>query len=261
MWPVLAWIEVFGVPRPITGYGVLSMLGVVTTVAFALRAAIARQLSVLSVLAVAGYTIVFGGLGAYATFVLVEALRTGDVRAAIAGGGFVFYGAVPTGLAAYFISCRAFDVPAPSLLDATVPGIALGHALGRVGCFLGGCCFGREHEGLFSVRFTDPLAPAAHPPVGRHPVQLYEAAGLVLLAIAFSLAPRSTRAEGSRALLYVIAYGVLRLFMELAFRGDAVRGVAFGLLSTSTTLALLSIGAAVVVYVRTGRAPRTTATR
>ncbi len=240
--PILFELELFGVARPIGGYGVLVAAGMLVTALVAVRAARRARIDAGAVLACSGYTIVGGLVGAWLTFVLVEWVRTGSPMTALqSGGGLVFYGAVPGGLLGAYLGARMLEVPFVRMLDLSVPGIAAGHALGRAGCFLGGCCFGRAHSGTFSVVFTHPLAPAAHPPIPRHPVQLYESAGLLFLAFAFALVP-IRKTDGARALTYVIAYGLLRFFTE-SLRGDAVRGV-WGGLSTSQLVSLFGIGTA-----------------
>jgi phosphatidylglycerol:prolipoprotein diacylglycerol transferase len=181
-----------------------------------------------------------GFAGAWLTFVLVEAARTGTFAALARGGGLVFFGAVPGGVAGMRLAGRAFRLDVLRVLELSLPGLAAGHALGRVGCFLGGCCFGRPFEGPWAVTAVDPLAPAAHPPVPRHPVALYEAAGLLILGLAFARVPAAHPGSGRRAAAYLVAYGALRLGTE-AFRGDAIRGVWAGGVSTSQGLASFAI--------------------
>lgn len=247
--PIVYEVHAFGVTRPIGGYGLAVAIGMLVTAAFAVRAAMRARLDVGAVIACAGYTIAGGLAGAWLTFVAVEWARTGSPTTALAsGGGLVFYGAVPGGLLAAYLGARGLGVPFARTIDLVVPGIAAGHAIGRIGCFLGGCCFGAPHDGPLSVIFTDPIAPASHPAVPRHPVQLYESAGLVALAFFFALVPIG-KTDGARALAYVIAYGVLRFFTE-SLRGDAIRGV-WGPLSTSQAISIAAVAlAALVLFVR-----------
>lgn len=254
--PILFEISLGGATRPVGGYGLAVAIGMLLTSAVAVRAAQRARLDVGAVIACCGYTIAGGLAGAWLTFLAVEWARTGSPLGALrSGGGLVFYGAVPGGAFAAYLGARALGVPFARTLDLVVPGLAAGHAIGRIGCFLGGCCFGAEHDGLFAVTFTHPLAPAAHPPVPRHPVQLYESFGLLVLAFAFALVPIG-RADGRRALAYVVAYGVLRLFTE-ALRGDAIRGV-WGPLSTSQLVSVALVvlaGVALARVLRDARAP------
>lgn len=250
--PILFELHAFGVTRPIGGYGLAVAIGMLVTSAIAVRAAQRARMDVGAVIACCGYTIAGGLLGAWLAFLAVEWARTGSPFAALqSGGGLVFYGAVPGGLLGAYLGARMLDVPFARTIDLIIPGIAAGHAIGRIGCFLGGCCYGAPHgtidaPGFLSAVFTHPLSPASHPSVPRHPVQLYEAAGLLVLAFVFSLVPIG-KTDGARALAYVVAYGALRLVTE-SLRGDAIRGL-WGPLSTSQMVSLAMMAGAMLVLV------------
>ena len=258
MHPIVYELEVFGITRPIGGYGVMVALGVLVTGLMVGRAAYLSKLDVGAVIAGIGYTCGAGFAGAYLLFVIVEAFRTGDPTSGFRTGGLVFYGAVPTGVLAAYLSSRGFGLPFLRVVDLAVPAIAAGHALGRIGCLLGGCCFGCEWHGPWAITYTDPMAPASHPSVPRHPVPLYEAFGLIVLALAFALWPMKRVGDGRRALAYVALYAVLRFSVEL-LRGDAVRGLAFGLVSTSQLVSLAFFALAIVGLARIARRPVTAA--
>ena len=149
-------------------------------------------------------------------------------------GGLVFYGgAVGAALVALFFARRerwSFWV----LGDVFAPGVAIGHALGRLGCFAAGCCFGKE-SGPWGVAFPSgsvafdelgavgALAPNASftPPL--HPTQLYEAGGeLAIFALLCAVRPRLRTRPGALVLTYAVLYALLRFCVEL-FRGDMAR--------------------------------------
>jgi phosphatidylglycerol:prolipoprotein diacylglycerol transferase len=250
--PIVYEVTIGGATRPIGGYGLAISIGMLLTGALTARAAWRARGDVGATIACCGYTIVGGLAGAWLAHFAVESLRTGAPLDVIrTGGGLVFYGAVPGGVLAAFLGARALGVPFAKTVDLSIPGIAAGHAIGRLGCFFGGCCYGVPHDGFPSVTFTHPLAPAAHPPVPRHPVQLYESAGLLALAFAFALVPIG-RADGSRALAYVVAYAALRFSTE-AIRGDVERGV-WGPLSTSQLVSIALVAAGVPLLFRLRRA-------
>lgn len=253
--PIVIEITAFGATRPIGGYGLAVAIGVLVSAALAARAARRIRADVGAVIAAIGYTTMASFAGAFALFWLVTAVQTGDPLAIRSGGGLVFYGAVPTGLLASYVAARGFELPWLRLLDLSIPGIAAGHALGRVGCFLGGCCYGLPWDGPLAVTATHELAPAAHPPVPRHPVQLYEAVGLMALAFAFAVVPARRIGDGGRALVYVALYAVLRFAVEL-LRGDALRGVWMLGASTSQLVSIASFCVALVLAVRVWRARR-----
>lgn len=150
-------------------------------------------------------------------------------------GGMVFYGGLFGALAAVALHVRL----APSLAGAPAFDIfavaaPLIHAFGRLGCFLGGCCYGIPCAFGFLVR-ENPLYPRMAGVV-RLPVQLFEAAGcLALFALLLALYRRRAL-EGRLLRLYLFAYAIMRFALEF-LRGDAVRGIWLGL-STSQWISL-----------------------
>jgi phosphatidylglycerol:prolipoprotein diacylglycerol transferase len=130
--------------------------------------------------------------------------------------GLVFYG----GLIGATLACLLFlwrrKLPAWKVGDTLAPSIALGHVFGRLGCFFTGCCHGAACDLPWAIRF-----PAEHATGGRpvHPTQLYEAVLNLLLYVALERLYRKKRFDGQVFALYLMAYGVLRAFVDL-FRGD-----------------------------------------
>jgi phosphatidylglycerol:prolipoprotein diacylglycerol transferase len=165
----------------------------------------------------------------------------GDFYGGFIGGisGFVLFFLIHGDLAFW----RAADLCAPA--------IALGQAIGRIGCFMAGDDYGRPTNVSWAVTFTHPDASSiGGAPLGvpLHPVQIYES--LVCLAIFLFLVwfrPRK-RWDGEIFLAYTVLYAVNRFWLEY-FRGDADRGfILGGLLSTSQFIALLALVASVVVW-------------
>ncbi len=253
MHPIVTVLRIGPVERPIGSYGLMLMLALLLGGAFAVRAGHQRlgldpALLVAAVLlaAVGGY------LGGFVAFVLVELLRPGGSGLqALTQPGLVYYGAPLGGLLVLLVFRRLLGLPVLALLDVATPALGLAHGVGRLGCFLGGCCYGRPWSGPWAVRATHPLAPAAWPPVFRHPVALYESLGLLLLALLLALRPARRPGDGRRLALYGLLYAMLRLVAE-QFRGDAVRGLFLGgRLSTSSLLSLLLlVGCAVLLWAR-----------
>jgi phosphatidylglycerol:prolipoprotein diacylglycerol transferase len=132
--------------------------------------------------------------------------------------GGVFYGGLLAALATAVIYGRREGLPFWKTADTIAPGLALGHAIGRIGCFGAGCCWGRETHLPWAVTFH---SQAAHEltgvPLGvpLHPAQLYEVAAM---AVIFYLVRRRFfspgRADGSVIGLYVTLYAAVRFFLE-----------------------------------------------
>lgn len=165
----------------------------------------------------------------------------------ILGRGGVFYGGFLLAVACSAAYCRLVDLPGWQVADAVAPGLALAQGLGRVGCFLAGCCWGTPTGLPFGVTFRSDLAhnlTGVPLQVRLHPTQLYEAT-LVLSAIPFLMWLRKKRSFfGQVILVYVLFYAIARFFLEF-LRGDP-RGYHFShLLSTSQLIGLFIIPLAI----------------
>ncbi len=160
-------------------------------------------------------------------------------RVMVIFGGSVFYGGLIGGLIAGGISLKVQKLPAALTSDCIAPSIALFHGFGRIGCFLGGCCYGVEWE--HGVTFTNSLIESANG-VPRVPVQLYEAGfefALFALLSAFLL---KDKLKGKLLAMYLLIYPVGRFTLEF-WRGDDYRGHLFGL-STSQLISIAFFAAA-----------------
>ena len=129
-------------------------------------------------------------------------------------------------------------MPALATCDAFAPGLALGHAIGRVGCFAAGCCYGKPTQHFWGVTFTNPVANLnSSTPLGvqLEPTQLFEAA--VELANFFVLMWifKRKKFDGQVFAAYLVLYGVARYFLEF-IRDDSGRGSVFGGIMTGTQL-------------------------
>lgn len=156
--------------------------------------------------------------------------------------GGVFSGGLLVALATAVWYVRRHRMPALSTCDAFAPGLALGHAIGRVGCFAAGCCWGKETHHFWGVVFKNPLAQAwVGTPLGvpLEPTQLFESA--VELANFFFLTWLLARRkfEGQVIAAYLFLYGIARFFLEF-IRDDPGRGEVFGGVMSGTQL--ISIG-------------------
>ncbi len=140
-------------------------------------------------------------------------------------GGLVWYGGLIVGAAAGAWLFRKKSVPLGLAADVCAPGLALAHAIGRIGCFFAGCCYGKPCDLPWAIMFThsQTLAPAQ---VSLHPTQIYEAFLNFLLFGVLVLIPMSKRpGSGKLALLYLGLFSVIRLGIEF-LRGDD-RGPVF----------------------------------
>lgn len=137
-------------------------------------------------------------------------------------GGQVFYGGLIAVVSLLMIYCWIKKVQPLLLLDLMVPCLAIGQAIGRIGCLFAGCCYGAPTNLPWSITFTDPTSVA---PLGvaLHPTQLYEATYCLLLAGFLIWLRGRRRFTGQVFLSYFTIYPILRSLNELV-RNDDQRG-------------------------------------
>jgi len=170
--------------------------------------------------------------------------------------GGVFSGGLLAALAAAIWYIRSNRMPALATCDAFAPGLALGHAIGRVGCFAAGCCWGKPTHSFLGVTFTNPLAHSwVGTPLGvpLEPTQLFESA--VELANFFLLTWLFARKKFDGQIIgaYLFLYGIARFFLEF-IRDDPGRGEVFGGVMSGTQLISIGlvIAGGVIWWLRSG---------
>lgn len=165
---------------------------------------------------------------------------------AVIKGGFVFYGGLIGGFAGLVIYSRQFHMALAPFLDIYAAVLPLGHAIGRIGCFFGGCCYGIPYSGWGHVVYHETVGntPTETPLL---PIQLIESGCLFLLFTVLLVIFMRKPLSGLCVKIYLFAYPLLRIALE-CFRGDRERGVLFGL-STSQwiSVGILLLATAVVL--------------
>lgn len=167
--------------------------------------------------------------------------------ALIVSGGMVFYGGLIGAFLGALRYCLHFKIPVFEAVETAVPAVPLFHFFGRIGCFMSGCCYGIEYDGILSVTFTDAVgAPNGIPLL---PIQLFEAAGNLLLCGILTALFMRNKPRLCLSGLYLVCYGAMRFGLEF-FRGDSVRGSLL-FLSTSQWISLAAICAGTVLMIKT----------
>ncbi|MBG0779702.1 MAG: prolipoprotein diacylglyceryl transferase, partial [Desulfotignum balticum] len=163
-------------------------------------------------------------------------------------GGLVFFGGFMGAVAASIVTIRIKNLPFFKTADTIAPGVALGHGIGRLGCFFAGCCYGRQCDLPIAVQFSHPdsLAPL-HVPL--HPTQIYMVAANLILFLILIFLQRRKRFHGMILLSYIILYSVFRFIIEF-FRGDFRGDFYFEFLSVSQGIGILAIVIAVAAMVK-----------
>ncbi|MEQ8818731.1 MAG: prolipoprotein diacylglyceryl transferase [Sumerlaeia bacterium] len=259
-------------------YGVMIALGLLAAVAMAAWRGARRGLSPEMFTDLAFVTVLGGFLFARLTYIIVEwetfVQAPGEII--FSRYGFVFLGGLLGGVGAGIAYVKWKKLPMLAIGDVAAPSIALGHAFGRIGCHLAGCCYGGLCESPFGIRLHPEVAangtafpnawsaqvdagiipPDAAQSLPIWPVQLFESAGLFLLAgLLVWIASRRPHKPGIILGLYLLGYSVLRFGLEF-LRGDAERGFLIeGVLSTSQFLSVLMIPVGAFLLLRARKLP------
>ncbi len=165
--------------------------------------------------------------------------------------GGVFYGGLLGALVAAVFFVRVRKVPFLDFADAAAPGVALGQAIGRIGCLAAGCCWGARCDKPWAITFTSAKAGenvGVPLNVPLHPTQIYEAVGLLAL-FGLVLWFGKGRAAGRTFSLYLVGAAILRFTVEF-FRNDPRGTIPFLGLSTSQGIAaaLFVLGTAIYLF-------------
>ena len=156
----------------------------------------------------------------------------------------VFYGGFILAAVSGMIYARRAGLPFGLTADACAPSLALGQAVGRVGCLAAGCCYGRPTDVAWAITFTDPNATLTGVPLGvaRHPTQVYLSLNaLALCGILLWIWRARHRRRWPAGVVfwaYVGLYSIGRFWLE-TLRDDP-RG-SIGPLSTSQAVALVGL--------------------
>jgi len=188
----------------------------------------------------------------------------------IAAGGLVVFGALPTaGVAAWWFARRR-GLSLFALADCIAPGLLVGLAIGRVGCFLNGCCYGGPCDLPWAVRFPpesppwlDQAARGLLPPPDAsgaiawslpvHPAQLYAAVDAGLLALLAALFTPWARRTGEVFALVLTLHPLSRLLLE-QIRVDEPPALGTSL-SISQLVSLVLLAAAAALWWHISRRP------
>ena len=170
--------------------------------------------------------------------------------------GGVFSGGLLAALLAGAWYLHRHRMPALATLDGFAPGLALGHAFGRVGCFSAGCCYGKPTTHFWGVVFTNPLASSISGTplnIPLQPTQLFESAVELVIFVILTWQFARKKFDGQIFGLYLMLYGAARYFLEF-IRDDPGRGSVFGGIMSGTQLIsiCLVLAGGVIWWLRPG---------
>jgi phosphatidylglycerol:prolipoprotein diacylglycerol transferase len=239
---------------PVYSYGVLLALAYLAGLQLAVVRARRAGLDGARVMDLGIYLIIAALVGAKLMLIAVDfdyfRQQPRELMSLVRAGG-VFYGGL---IAAFFVGLwliRKYKLPVWTTGDLIAPGIALGHIVGRFGCLLAGCCYGRPTDAAWAITFRDPIAAAnvgTPLDVPLHPTQLYDAGAEAIILLILLVTERRGRPFPGRTFwLYMLLYAISRFVIEF-FRGDE-RGSVMSL-STSQFVSVVLVPTALFMLWR-----------
>jgi phosphatidylglycerol:prolipoprotein diacylglycerol transferase len=250
MLPYLFTIFGFHLPT----YGLLVAIAYLTALAVVARIARAQGLDSELILNLGIYCAIAGIVGAKLLMILVDfgeyARNPGllfSLSTLQAAG--IFYGGLIAALATAYVYMRRHGLPILATADVLAPGAALGHAIGRLGCFAAGCCWGAHSTAAWAVTFT---RPEAHELVGvplgipLHPTQLYESVAEAIIFVFLYRRISKPHQPGAIVGMYLVLYSTVRFFTD--FLRDPQQPNPFGGPFNNAQWISLGLIAMVVVF-------------
>jgi len=247
---------------PIRSYGLMVALAFAGAIWLARRRAPARNVDPDAIIDLAFFVIIASIIGARITYVIVhwENYAGDPLRAfRIWDGGLALYGGMVLGMLCGLWFFRKRGIRPWVGADITAPSLALGIGIGRIGCFLNGCCFGRHCELPWAVTFPGVSGAGAwFPDVPLHPTQLYESAAAFAVMAILLLLDRKRRFPGFLLWTFMLLLSIYRFLIDpLRFYESTsmvVESTTFNLTSNQLIGIILAVVSVVFLLILSRRA-------
>lgn len=234
------YIKIFG--RMITTYGLCMTVAFAGSVVYMLCKTKKQKIPIEDIIIITVTALGFSLLGGKLVYILVTFSFSDLIRnismwkfGFLINGGIVFYGGLFGGIAGAVLGSRIAGVRLLSLESSIVPYLPIGHAIGRIGCLLAGCCYGMEYNGIGAIHYAHSIYGL---PVetGYFPVQPMESICDLFIAIYLSKFAQKNRKPYEILYCYLFLYAIVRFILEF-LRGDVNRGIYY-MFSTAQWISL-----------------------
>jgi phosphatidylglycerol:prolipoprotein diacylglycerol transferase len=252
---------------PINTYGLLLAVGMLLALFVAARLAARDGLPRERIYDLGLWTLIGGLVGSKILMLFTEDNVQVFSLDFLRSGG-VYYGGFIGGFLALVVLIRWYKLPFWKVADAFAPGVALGQAIGRQGCFAAGCCWGKPTSLPWGVHFTEqaheftgvPIYGPTNEDLYLHPTQLYESITMLAVFALLVYLHKKKRFDGQVLIAYGIIYGIVRFLIE--FVRDDPRGNILGLssilgISTSQIISLIVVAFSVIFMIWRLKKPKT----
>lgn len=176
----------------------------------------------------------------------------------------IFYGGLIVALLVLTLYVYRHKLRWLAVGDAVAPGVAIGHAIGRLGCFSAGCCWGKPTSLPWAVTFTNPYS---HQTVGvplgipLQPTQLYESFAEFILFFILWRIGKKRGFEGELTAVYLLGYGIVRFLVDFLRYYEPQAMLFHGLMTDAQLTSLIMIALAIFIWVRHARQTATATAR
>ncbi len=226
-------------PIPLRSYGLMAALGFVAIMMVSIFMAKEKGIKKNDMLDILFLLVVSAILGARTLYVLTNlqefASKPLDIFK-IWNGGIVFYGGLIGVIVTLFFYFRKFKIPALKVFDILATALPLGHAMGRFGCYMAGCCYGKplldgagliihkpENAPWFGIKFPSDVGSFAPTEAFMHATQLYAVMyNVFIFLFLFFIGRKIQKKDGDLFFWYLVIYPIFRSINEI-FRGDVER--------------------------------------
>ncbi len=165
------------------------------------------------------------------------------------GKGFVFYGSSFMSIASWWLFAKLKKINFTQLLDVTSIGVAMVHGMGKIGCLLAGCCYGKICNNTFGIIYNNEKSAAFPLYTPLYPVQIFDSIIIFFILIILLYLAKHKQFKGQLTLTYMLIYGTGRFFTEY-LRGDDDRGFLFNnTLSQGQFISIILVLIALSIYV------------
>jgi phosphatidylglycerol:prolipoprotein diacylglycerol transferase len=239
--PIL--FEILGIP--IYGYGTMIAIGIISAVLLLNKRAKKIGYDEDSILNMAILAVILGIIGGKLLYIITDLKNIINNPSLLKdfGNGFVVYGSIIGGAIGVYIYCKRKNWDFIKIFDLAIPSVSLAQGFGRIGCFLAGCCYGKQTTCFLGVKFKEgSLGPTD---VYVLPTQIFSSVFDFLLAFFLLWYSKKQRKDGRVFSLYLIIYGIGRFLIE--FIRDDPRG-SIWIFSTSQFISLFIILLGILIY-------------
>jgi len=236
-------------PVTVHSYGLMIAIAFLVSMYFASHSAKKADISPEKIADFGLVLLISGIIGARLLYILteIEYYRANPLEILmIWKGGLVFYGGFISALVCGLVFLKRNKIPVLKTCDHIIPYLALGHAIGRIGCFLNGCCFGKPTNLPWGMIFPGgSIAGDTYSNIHIHPTQLYSVYTNFLIFAILLLFGNWKKFDGQILYLYFILYSVSRFLIEFV---RVEPQVLFGLTMSQVVCVVLFL-TGVVMYI------------